>query len=93
MNIARGSLIDTEALVQALDERASSAARRSTSPTPSRCPTTTRCGTTPRALITPHVANPPNTMARDLAKRVQENVRRYADGEELLAPVSPEQGY
>jgi D-3-phosphoglycerate dehydrogenase len=44
-------------------------------------------------LITPHVANPENTMARDLAKRVQENVRRYANGEELLAPVSPDQGY
>ena len=49
--------------------------------------------TNPRALITPHVANPPNTMARDLAKRVKENVRRYVAGEELLAPVSPDQGY
>ena len=27
--------------------------------------------TNPRVLITPHVANPPNTMARDLAKRVR----------------------
>ena len=32
-------------------------------------------------------------MARDLAKRVQENVRRFAAGEELLAPVEPERGY
>ena len=28
-------------------------------------------------------------MDRDLAKRVRENVRRFAAGEELLAPVSP----
>ena len=31
-------------------------------------------------------------MARDLAERVQENVRRYAAGEELLAPVDPGAG-
>jgi hypothetical protein len=32
-------------------------------------------------------------MARDLAERVQQNVRRFAAGEELLAPVNVEQGY
>ena len=45
VNIARGSLIDTDALVEALARRSGSAAPRSTSPTPSRCRTTTRCGT------------------------------------------------
>ena len=44
VNIARGSLIDTDALVAGARERGSSAARRSTSPTPSRCRTATRCG-------------------------------------------------
>ena len=43
VNIARGSLIDTDALVEALRAERS-AARRSTSPTPSRSPTATRCG-------------------------------------------------
>ena len=47
----------------------------------------------PHALITPHVANPPSTMARDLAERVKENVRRFAAGEELLAPVDLARGY
>ena len=32
-------------------------------------------------------------MDRDLAKRVQENVRRFAAGEELLAPVKSGRGY
>ena len=32
-------------------------------------------------------------MDRDLAKRVEENVRRFAAGEELEAPVSPQNGY
>ena len=44
-------------------------------------------------LITPHVANPPSAMDRDLAKRVAENVRRFGAGEELEAPVSPQNGY
>jgi D-3-phosphoglycerate dehydrogenase len=47
----------------------------------------------PRALITPHVANPPSSMERHLAVRVRENVRRFAAGEELLAPVSADRGY
>ena len=47
----------------------------------------------PRALITPHVANPPSTMDRDLARRVEENVRRFTAGEELVARVSPQNGY
>jgi hypothetical protein len=32
-------------------------------------------------------------MARDLAERVKENVRRYAAGEALLAPVDVDAGY
>ena len=47
----------------------------------------------PGALITPHVANPPETMSRDLAKRVTENVRRFGAGEDLLAPIERERGY
>ena len=47
----------------------------------------------PHALITPHVANPLLAMARDLAGRVEENVRRFAAGEELLAPVDLDAGY
>ena len=92
VNIARGSLIDTDALVDALNANAiGGAALDVTDPEP--LPDGHPLWTCPNALITPHVANPPNTMARDLAKRVRENVRRYVGGEELLAPVSPEQGY
>jgi phosphoglycerate dehydrogenase-like enzyme len=90
VNIARGSLIDTDALVAALEEgRIGGAALDVTEPEPLpddhplwRC-----------ALITPHVANPPQAMARSLAERVEENVRRFAAGEELLAPISPDRGY
>jgi phosphoglycerate dehydrogenase-like enzyme len=92
VNIARGSLIDTDALVRALEGgRIGGAALDVTDPEP--LPDDHPLWTLPNALITPHVANPPNTMARDLAKRVQENVRRYANEEELLAPVNAERGY
>jgi D-3-phosphoglycerate dehydrogenase len=92
VNIARGSLIDNDALLAALEAGAlGGAALDVTEPEP--LPDDHPLWAHPDVLITPHVANPDNTMARDLAKRVQENVRRYAAGEELLAPVSPEQGY
>ena len=44
VNVARGSLVDTDALVEALRVGRASRAPRSTSPTPSRCRTAIRCG-------------------------------------------------
>jgi D-3-phosphoglycerate dehydrogenase len=92
VNIARGSLIDTDALVNALSTRIiGGAALDVTDPEP--LPNGHPLWASPYALITPHVANTATTMARDLAKREQENVRRYAAGEELLAPVNLDAGY
>ena len=92
VNIARGSLIDTDALIAALEAEAiGGAALDVTDPEP--LPDGHPLWTSPRALITPHVANPPSTMNRDLAKRVEENVRRFAAGDKLLAPVIPDRGY
>jgi D-3-phosphoglycerate dehydrogenase len=92
VNIARGSLIDSDALVAALrDERIGGAALDVTEPEP--LPDDHPLWDEPRALITPHVANPQHAMDRDLAKRVRENVERFAAGEELLAPVSRDRGY
>ena len=92
VNIARGSLIDTEALVQALAGGIiGGAALDVTDPEP--LPNGHPLWASPHVLITPHVANPPSAMARDLAERVQENVRRFAAGEELLAPVNLDAGY
>jgi phosphoglycerate dehydrogenase-like enzyme len=92
VNIARGSLIDTEALVQALAGGIiGGAALDVTDPEP--LPNGHPLWASPRALITPHVANPAPAMARDLAERVSENVRRFAAGEELIAPVDVGAGY
>ncbi|MDA0173509.1 D-isomer specific 2-hydroxyacid dehydrogenase family protein [Solirubrobacter taibaiensis] len=92
VNIARGALIDADALVEALrEERIGGAALDVTEPEP--LPDDHPLWNEPRALITPHVANPPETMSRDLAKRVTENVRRFGAGEDLLAPIERDRGY
>ena len=91
-NIARGSLVDTDALVDALARGAiGGAALDVTDPEP--LPDGHPLWHEPRALITPHVANPPSTMRRYLARHVQENVARFVRGDELLAVIDPDAGY
>jgi D-3-phosphoglycerate dehydrogenase len=92
VNIARGSLIDTEALVAALQqERIGGAALDVTDPEP--LPDDHPLWSSPRAIITPHVANPYSAQMRKLGERVRENVARFAAGEPLLAPVEQDRGY
>jgi glyoxylate reductase len=92
VNTARGPVVDSAALVAALRAgEIAGAALDVTDPEP--LPNGHPLWASPHALITPHVANTATTMARDLAKRVQENVRRYAAGEKLLAPVDVDAGY
>ena len=92
VNVARGSLVDTDALVEVLAEgRIGGAALDVTDPEP--LPDGHPLWTEPRALITPHTANPPDALARALAERIEENVARYGAGEELIAIVDVEAGY
>jgi phosphoglycerate dehydrogenase-like enzyme len=92
VNVARGSLVDTEALVAALAAGSiAGAALDVTDPEP--LPDGHPLWSEPRALITPHIANPAATLRHYLAQHVAENVRRFAAGEELLAPIDPDAGY
>jgi D-3-phosphoglycerate dehydrogenase len=92
VNIARGSLIDTGALVEALRERRiGGAALDVTDPEP--LPDGHPLWTLPNAVITPHIANPQAALTRQLARRVRENVERLASGEALIAQVDAERGY
>jgi D-3-phosphoglycerate dehydrogenase len=47
----------------------------------------------PNCFVTPHVGNTPDMAKPLLAARITANVRRFAEGEELLGPVEPELGY
>lgn len=92
VNVARGTLIDTEALVRALrDNTIGGAALDVTDPEP--LPAGHPLWTLSNALITPHIANPPMGLTRALAAHVTTNVQRFAAGDQLLAVIDTERGY
>ncbi len=92
VNVARGSLVDTDALVAALADGAiGGAALDVTDPEP--LPEGHPLWSEPRALITPHVANPDATLRRYLAELVRENVERLRAGEPLVSLIDPGAGY
>ncbi|WP_219419819.1 D-isomer specific 2-hydroxyacid dehydrogenase family protein [Pseudonocardia nigra] len=92
VNVARGSLVDTDALVDALDRGAiGGAALDVTDPEP--LPAGHPLWGHPRAIVTPHVANPRPLLAAAYAERVQENVSRFREGEPLIGAIDPAAGY
>jgi phosphoglycerate dehydrogenase-like enzyme len=92
VNVARGRHVVTDDLVQALDEELiGGAALDVTDPEP--LPADHPLWRSPRCIITPHVGNTPEMAVPLLSARITENVRRYADGDELLGPVEPDLGY
>lgn len=92
VNVARGSLVDTDALLRALAaERIGGAALDVTDPEP--LPDGHPLFREPRALISPHCANPPDLLVPALARRVRENVQRWITGRPLLAVIDPKAGY
>ena len=79
VNVARGALVDTEALVAALrGGRLGGAFLDVTDPEP--LPDGHPLWSEPRALITPHVANTRTQLDAALARRVEQNVARFRGG-------------
>jgi phosphoglycerate dehydrogenase-like enzyme len=92
VNVGRGDVVDTAALVAALDDgRLAAAALDVTEPEP--LPDGHPLWHQPHALITPHVANPPHLKAAALARRVRDNTGRLGRGEPLVGLVDPSAGY
>jgi D-3-phosphoglycerate dehydrogenase len=92
VNVGRGTLVDTDALVAALDAgRLGGAALDVTDPEP--LPDGHPLWGHPRALITPHVATTTGAERRHYTERVRENVARFAAGDELLGVVDRSAGY
>lgn len=86
VNVARGEHVVTDDLVAALRSgEIAGAALDVTDPEP--LPDGHPLWELPNCLITPHVGNTPEMGLVLLAKRVTENVARFARGEELLGPV------
>ena len=92
VNVARGSLVDTDALTEALAAgRLGGAGLDVTDPEP--LPAGHPLWREPRALITPHVANTTDVRTRALADWTRDNVRRFARGEPLRGVVDTGRGY
>lgn len=92
VNVARGPHVVTDDLVRALQSGAiGGAALDVTDPEP--LPDGHPLWHLPTCLITPHTANTPEMAQPLLARRIRENVARFAAGEPLLGPVDPAAGY
>jgi glyoxylate/hydroxypyruvate reductase A len=89
VNVGRGSVVDEDALVAALDAGRPAGAALDvfrTEPLPSASPLWRH----PRVRITPHMAG--GAVANVVAE-VAENYRRLLAGEPLLNVADPERGY
>ena len=92
INVARGGLVDTGALVAALQAgQIGGAALDVTEPEP--LPAGHPLWDLPNCLITPHTADTEEMTRPLLAARIAENVRRLAAGQELVGQVDPDLGY
>lgn len=92
VNVARGSLVDTDALVVALaDGRIAGAALDVTDPEP--LPTGHPLWSEPRALISPHSANPEWLLLPALARRVRSNLEHYRAGGQLDGLIELDREY
>jgi phosphoglycerate dehydrogenase-like enzyme len=92
VNVARGQVVVTADLVEALEEgRIGGAALDVTDPEP--LPPGHRLYELDNAIVTPHVANTSEIGTAALFRLVSENVRRFQAGEHLLGKVDPVLGY
>ena len=92
VNVGRGALIDTNALVEALRARTiAGAALDVTDPEP--LPEGHPLWSMDNVIITSHSANTARMAMPELAAMIKENVARFARGDELIGLVDPALGY
>jgi len=92
INVARGKHIVTDDLVWALENNIIGGAGLDvTDPEP--LPDGHPLWSLNNCIITPHVGNTPAMAVPLLSERISGNVRNWADGKDLLGPVSVDLGY
>jgi phosphoglycerate dehydrogenase-like enzyme len=92
VNVARGGVVDTEALTTALQQgQIGGAALDVTDPEP--LPAGHPLWDLPNCLITPHTADTEEMTRPLLADRIADNVRRLAAGQDLIGLLDPDLGY
>lgn len=92
VNVARGSLVDTDGLVEALDsDRIAGAGLDVTDPEP--LPEGHPLWHRDSVLITPHSANPTVAWQSNVARRTALNIQRYQANEQPIRIIDLERGY
>ncbi|MBI1956254.1 MAG: D-2-hydroxyacid dehydrogenase [Acidobacteria bacterium] len=92
INVSRGSLVDTDGLVKALESGAiAGAALDVTSPEP--LPPEHPLWRLPNVLLTPHLGGASDRYWQHQVDLLQENLRRYLSGQPLLNVVDKRRGY
>jgi phosphoglycerate dehydrogenase-like enzyme len=92
INIARGGLIDHEALIKALEEeRIGAACLDVTDPEP--LPDKHPLWTAKNCFVTPHIAGATEYYARRCVELLDVNMQRWKAGQKVLNPVSLSKGY
>jgi phosphoglycerate dehydrogenase-like enzyme len=92
VNVARGSLVDEPALIQALGSRKIAGAAidvASAEPLPPESP----LWQSPNLFITPHLAGASEHLWERQTKLVVENLQRWFEGKELINRVDFSRGY
>jgi phosphoglycerate dehydrogenase-like enzyme len=92
INVARGGLVDEEALIGALQhDHLAGAGLDATAVEP--LPAESPLWAMPNVIITPHVAPGRDRLAEHMVDFWCENIRRFAEGQELLGVVDRYAGY
>ncbi len=89
INVARGSLVDTDALVEAIESEQIGGAGLDVADPEPPLPDGHPLWDLTNAIITPHDSNPPGVRPAAFADHVSKNVTRFAKGEALAALVDP----
>lgn len=92
INVARGPLVDEEALIHALQQGKIAGAGLDTT-TVEPLPEASPLWTLPQVIITPHVAAGTDGIGENLVDFWCENIRRFAEHEPLLGVVDRHTGY
>jgi len=92
VNVARGGLVDQDALLNSLRSGGIAGAALDVT-TPEPLPDGHPLWDEPNCIITPHVANTPEMGLPLIAHRVRLNVERWIEDEELIGVVDVDAGY
>jgi len=92
INVARGSIVDEEALIRALSENWIAGAGLDVFAT-EPLPTDSKLWEFPNVIITPHIAGRVPNIDVIATELFCENLRRYLDGKKLLNVVDKKKGY